>query len=63
LTRPETTPRLFLRILLIFFGLLPIILGTRSSKPIPTSFYLLEYLLIFGLVVSGLMVTFWRRAR
>ena len=61
--RPETTPRLFLGILLIFLGLLPIILGTRSSEPLPTSFYLLEYLLVFGLLVSGLMVIFWRRAR
>jgi hypothetical protein len=63
LTRPETTPRLFLGILLIFLGLLPIILGTRSSEPLPTSFYLLEYLLIFGLVASGLMAIFRRRAR
>jgi hypothetical protein len=62
LTRPETIPGLLLGVLLIFLGLLPFILSRPSPEPLPSSFYLLEYLLMFGLITSGLMVIFWRRS-
>ena len=62
MTQPETTPRLLLGVLLIFLGLLPIILSMPWPEPLPSFYYLLEDVLMLSLILSDLIVIFWRRS-